>query len=70
MGNEPGFFDFDDRLQRLSDPVINSKLMAGSLISRRSGPTWRKRLPIERGAWWPVALRSCDDAEGSGDPDR
>ncbi len=46
MRGEPGFFDMDERLKRLSDSATNSKPSAGPSILRYSGAIWSKRSPI------------------------
>ncbi|MBA8910923.1 hypothetical protein HNQ95_006748 [Aminobacter ciceronei] len=49
MGNTPGFFGIDDRLQRLSDLGDQLEAYRRMWTSRRSDLFWKRRLPVRAG---------------------
>ena len=71
MRGQPGFFDVDDRLQRLTD--LGDQLLAFTKVVDFEAfrPELTKALAYsDGGAGRTAAVRSCDDVQGAGDPGR
>src|ERR1700736_5603416 len=66
MRDQPGFFDIDDRLKRLSDlgDQLEAFRVRGGFRDVPAG-TQRGAFLFERIAGWPSAVRSGDDVQDS-----